>query len=79
MRPEKYQAVADIVSTIIAKQTLPETGARPTPAAAANTQSAGKPGGVTVRFTEGKIFLYDTEGGRMTLEELIQYVDRYLA
>lgn len=76
MRPEKYQAVADIVSTIIAKQSLPETTARP---AASSTAVPTKASGVSVRFTEGKIFLYDAEGGRMTLEELIQYVDRYLA
>lgn len=71
MRQEKYGAVADIVSAIINKKGNPEQGARPNPALTAE--------GVRIRFEEGKVYLYDGDSNRMTLEELIQYVDRYLA
>lgn len=70
MRGEKYQAVAQIVSAILAKSGTPEMGARP------NLQQKAE--GFSVRLEEGKIFLYDGESNKMTLEELIQYVDRYL-
>ena len=71
MRTEKYTAVAQIVSALISKKGIPEQGARPNPALVAE--------GVCVRFEEGKIFLYDGNNNRMTLEEMIQYVDRYLS
>ncbi|TNE50654.1 MAG: hypothetical protein EP343_07260 [Deltaproteobacteria bacterium] len=71
MRPEKYNAVAQIVSTLLAKSGVPEQGARPNPTLKAD--------GVSVRFEEGKVYLYDGDNNRMTLEELIQYVDRYLS
>jgi len=71
MRSDKYNAVAQIVCAIINKKGTPESGVRP-----------GAPGskaeGLTVRFEEGRVFLYDAEEKSMTLEELIQYVDRYL-
>lgn len=71
MRPEKYNAVANIVSSVLNKKGNPEQGARPNPAAKAD--------GVSIRFEEGKVYLYDGDNNRMTLEELIQYVDRYLS
>ncbi len=71
MRQEKYAAVAQIVSALIAKKGLPEQGTRPDPSLKAE--------GISIRFEEGKVNLYDGEKNRMTLEELIQYVDRYLS
>jgi len=70
MRPEKYQAVAQIVSALLTKPGVAPQGARPNPHLL--------PEGFQVRFEEGKIFLYDASNNKMTLEELIQYVDRYL-
>lgn len=70
MRPEKYQAVAQIVSAMISKDgNIPPT-ARP---------GTMKPDGLSVRFEEGRVALIDGEENKMMLEELIQYVDRYLA
>lgn len=70
MREDKYNAVAQIVCALLAKPGNVEQGARP------NLQA--KPEGFVVRLEEGKIFLYDAEGAKMTLEELMQYVERYL-
>lgn len=67
---QKVAAVAQIVSAIIAKPGVtPPTGGRPNP---------NPPEGFTLRLEEAKIFLHDSEGNRMSLEELIQYVARYL-
>lgn len=71
MRVEKYQAVAQIVSAILAKPAnIEASGGRPLPGA--------RPEGFVVRLEEGRIYLHDADGSKMTLEELIQYVDRYL-
>ena len=72
MRSEKSRAVAQIVSAILAKPgTLPVGAGRPMP--------NQLPEGFSLRLEEGRIFLYDAVENKMTLEELIQYVERYLA
>ena len=71
MNQGKSQAVAQIVSAILAKPGIAPTGAggRPSP---------NPPEGFTLTLEEAKIFLHDHKGNKMALEELIQYVDRYL-
>ncbi len=70
MKQDKSLAVAQIVSAIIAKPGItPSPSGRPNP---------NPPEGFTLTLEEAKIFLHDHKGNRMALEELIQYIDRYL-
>lgn len=73
MKQEKYRAIAEIISAIISKKGYVDAGGSGRPGTSA------LPEGLVLRFEEGKIFLYDAKNNRMTLEEMIQYVDRYLA
>ncbi|MCK6511330.1 hypothetical protein L6R29_15325 [Myxococcota bacterium] len=70
---ERSLGIATVVAAILNKG---EHGAPP----AAPGRPAGPPreNGFDVRLEEGKICLFDCKGNRITLEELIQYVSRYL-
>lgn len=87
---DKYMAIATIVSAIISKGEhplpLPQTRPGTTSAAAFNANAAGGQApapfpslqGFIMRLEEGKICFFDSKENKITLEELINYVSRYL-
>tara|TARA_B100000609_G_C17218573_1_gene438338 strand:- start:3087 stop:3500 length:414 start_codon:yes stop_codon:yes gene_type:complete len=67
---ERSMAVAQIVSAILAKSGVPPTNSAGRP--------AGDAEGFKMSLEDGKVHLLDPKGNKMLLEELFQYVDRYL-